>query len=341
LETADVLVLGAGVAGLRCAQLLTEGGARVILLDKGRRVGGRLATRVVDGQPVDHGQVFLHGADPTLRDALDSVSGVTVFWGWPRVVEGKGTPCSPAAFQEGQWRVALAEGINAFPAWLGKDLHARTGVKVKSLKVGKGTVTATDEAGNQYTARDVILTPPAEQSAALMATLPDVEEVRSARSLLTQTGTIPCLTLMAGYDLHVPAPAWDIWFPDDGEVFKLVSHDSRKRRDPKAAVMVYQARSTFSRVHLEEDEAAWAALMLVEAGKRLGAWAATPRWTQAHRWRYARTEGGGRLAAPMCLTLEKDVRVGLAGEMFGMQGGVEAAWLSAARLCARLQGKAP
>ena len=52
---ADVVVVGAGVAGLQCARRLRDAGLQVVVLDKARGVGGRVATRRVDGQPVDHG----------------------------------------------------------------------------------------------------------------------------------------------------------------------------------------------------------------------------------------------------------------------------------------------
>jgi hypothetical protein len=42
-----VLVIGAGMAGLIAALELTRAGARVVILDKGRSVGGRLASRPV------------------------------------------------------------------------------------------------------------------------------------------------------------------------------------------------------------------------------------------------------------------------------------------------------
>ncbi|MFK0170802.1 NAD(P)/FAD-dependent oxidoreductase [Streptomyces sp. NPDC090306] len=57
--TTDVLVVGAGVAGLACARDLLDAGLRVTVLEAGDGVGGRMRTDRVDGFTVDRGfQVF-------------------------------------------------------------------------------------------------------------------------------------------------------------------------------------------------------------------------------------------------------------------------------------------
>jgi monoamine oxidase len=62
----DVLVLGAGVAGLAAARSLAEAGKRVVILEATRRIGGRIYTEYVPGreagpQAVELGAEFVHG----------------------------------------------------------------------------------------------------------------------------------------------------------------------------------------------------------------------------------------------------------------------------------------
>ncbi|MEM9828553.1 MAG: NAD(P)/FAD-dependent oxidoreductase [Planctomycetota bacterium] len=67
----DVIVIGAGIAGLTCARVLHQAGKNVLLLEASQRVGGRIRTDVEDGFRMDHGfQVFLT-AYPTCNRHLD------------------------------------------------------------------------------------------------------------------------------------------------------------------------------------------------------------------------------------------------------------------------------
>lgn len=56
----DVVIIGGGLAGLRCAKTLIDQGLSSLILEASDRIGGRLKTDCVDGFLLDHGfQVFL------------------------------------------------------------------------------------------------------------------------------------------------------------------------------------------------------------------------------------------------------------------------------------------
>jgi len=61
--SADVLVLGAGIAGLAAARTLTDKGLSVILLEARNRVGGRMWTNSSLGVPLDLGASWIHGVN--------------------------------------------------------------------------------------------------------------------------------------------------------------------------------------------------------------------------------------------------------------------------------------
>jgi len=79
-ETADVLVLGAGVAGLAAAQDLARAGLRVIVIEARDRMGGRIFTQHVPGHPlpIELGAEFIHGQPPE-SFALVQQAGLLVY----------------------------------------------------------------------------------------------------------------------------------------------------------------------------------------------------------------------------------------------------------------------
>jgi monoamine oxidase len=68
--THDVVVIGAGFAGLTAARELTKGGLDVVVLEGRDRVGGRSSTTLLAGVPVDLGGTFV---GPT-QDAVKALA---------------------------------------------------------------------------------------------------------------------------------------------------------------------------------------------------------------------------------------------------------------------------
>lgn len=334
---ADVIVVGAGVAGLACARELARGGASVLVLERSRGVGGRCATRRVEGQPVDHGVVFLHGSDPDLVAALCAVEERTALRGWPVRVRGSGIPCRRDAFADGEVRLAYREGVTAFPKSLARGLDVRLRTTVEGVTAKGGGVRLRVQGDpHEFRARAVVLALPVEQTAPFVEQASAGPEAAAVRYLLGATASVPCLTCIAGYPRTAPEPEWDLWLPEESAVVQLVSHDSAKRAGAAQRVLVLQARPRWSRARLEHPPEVWAAELLAEAGRIVGAWAGEPAWTETHRWRWARIDRGDELAAPMKIGLAGGGVLGLAGEYFAPGGGVEAAWRSGRALARRL-----
>ncbi len=69
--TSDVIIIGAGLAGLSCALRLQEQGFTFLILEASERVGGRVATDVVDGYRLDRGFQVLLTDYPQAKRLLD------------------------------------------------------------------------------------------------------------------------------------------------------------------------------------------------------------------------------------------------------------------------------
>ena len=70
-DSADVIIVGAGVAGLAAARLLGEAGLRVLILEARGRIGGRVWTIYSpEGAPVELGAEFIHGVPPNICETI-------------------------------------------------------------------------------------------------------------------------------------------------------------------------------------------------------------------------------------------------------------------------------
>ena len=119
----DVIVIGAGLAGLCCARRLQEHGLAPLVLDGSDGVGGRVRTDRVDGFLLDRGFQVLLTAYPTARATLDYTAldlrpfhpGALVRWGerfhrvadpWRHPLEAFGTVFGPVGSLADKLRVA-------------------------------------------------------------------------------------------------------------------------------------------------------------------------------------------------------------------------------------------
>lgn len=79
----DVIVVGAGVAGLVAAIDLCRAGLCVTLLERANAVGGRVATDLVEGYRLDRGFQVLNTSYPQVRHRLDlDALDIRAFDGW-------------------------------------------------------------------------------------------------------------------------------------------------------------------------------------------------------------------------------------------------------------------
>lgn len=99
----DVVVVGAGVAGAVATVALSRAGRSVLLVDKGRSVGGRLATRRIADARLDHGAQFF-----TVRS--EQFESVVADWQQRGIVD---IWCRGFGDTDGHPRYRAAAGMNA------------------------------------------------------------------------------------------------------------------------------------------------------------------------------------------------------------------------------------
>ncbi|HEY5996254.1 MAG TPA: FAD-dependent oxidoreductase, partial [Candidatus Deferrimicrobiaceae bacterium] len=72
-----IVVLGAGLTGLSAAAALERAGRDFIVLEKEGEVGGWCRSSLVSGYRFDMSGHFLHSADPSIREELASLPGIS------------------------------------------------------------------------------------------------------------------------------------------------------------------------------------------------------------------------------------------------------------------------
>jgi renalase len=331
-EVHDVLVIGAGIAGLTAARELRAAGRRVLVLEKSRGLGGRAATRRWNGFPVDHGAQFFTARSPDFLAQVGEWMTREVCFEWSRGLH-RATDQGPGAPEGDNYpRYACREGMSA----LGRDLAGDDApfvareARVESISRTVDRWEVRSEDGRTFTGRALIVTPPPPQSAALLgASAPD------ASAALARMSMSPCLALVARY-ARIELPWRGIQAPEHA-VVSWIGHDTSKRPDlhPEATIVVIHAAPAFSAEKFGRNEAAVSAELLRTASHlaRVDLEHSTGCFLQ--RWRYAL---GSDRSGPAALHFAGTAPLILAGDAIA-GGKIEGAWQSgreAARLLAEL-----
>ncbi|MFN8792527.1 MAG: NAD(P)/FAD-dependent oxidoreductase [Bdellovibrionales bacterium] len=152
-RSCDALVVGAGLSGLALAHRLQRAQKKVIVLEKSRGVGGRMATRR-DGQALyDHGAQFF-------KVSSNSPSALVTEW-------RHGGLLRSWFLQDGCEYLSSVSGMTAGPKLMARDLDLRLETRVVSLKTSDSldsTIQVLDEKETLWEASRVYLTCPLPQS---------------------------------------------------------------------------------------------------------------------------------------------------------------------------------
>jgi predicted NAD/FAD-dependent oxidoreductase len=278
-----IVVIGAGITGLSAASGLMQAGQTPIIFDKGRGVGGRVATRRVtlpDGTQLqfDHGAQFATAKGAGFAAVLGALQTVGLAAQWHTGGDTGGDAGG------GRSQIIGAPAMSSLARGIAQaaGLQIVQNAAVISVRQDGPLWCISFADGSSVQAERVILTVPAPQLAALLG--PDHDAVRAAASVQMQ----PCLTLMAA--ARAPAPFTAA--RDNAQDLAWIAQDNSKsgRAGNGLTTWIAQTNLSFSLQHLEKSSDEMCALMLPLLCLRLGLAANDIVYSAAHRWRYARAD---------------------------------------------------
>ncbi len=260
-----VAIIGAGLAGLAAARELVAAGHEVVVVEKSRGLGGRLASRRIGGTILDHGSPAIAAPEGSgLRAAIAA---------------------SPAPdMAEADDGVVYASGATRLPKLLAAGLDVRLGVRMAALRSHSDGLELGDERGNTHGVADaVIVTAPAPQAADLLERSPVPDERVAALRTLAYA---PAVMVLAG--LPEGLVSWQSRRPSSAALAE-VRRETPKGRAAVAGVEAFVARldEAAARDLIDASDEAVLERALPALGAVVGAAGAEPAWVQVKRWRYA------------------------------------------------------
>jgi predicted NAD/FAD-dependent oxidoreductase len=305
----DILIIGGGMAGLSAASALTASGQSIIVLDKGRGPGGRMAARRAEiaGEQVsfDHGAQYFTARDPAFQAEVAVWDAAGVAARWPAAGDDAwvGTP-----------------GMNACVRHMAASLDMRWNMRAERLH-RDGALWRVEAGEASFTAGTVLVAVPAEQAAVLLA---DAAPAFAARA--ASVTSAPCWAVMASFAERLPTG--DTLRSDTGPV-SWAARNSAKPERAGAETWVIHASPQRSRELVDNPKEDVAAVLLADFFAATGIAPVAPQHLDAHRWLYALPEAR-KCEGPL---FDPERRIGIAGDWLHSPR-VEGAWLSGRALAA-------
>ena len=292
-----VVVVGAGIAGLMAAQTLVKNSHDVVVVDKGRSPGGRLATRRIDDATLDHGAQFFTVRDPLFKSHVEKWIASGVVTEWCRGFD------SATQNNDGFPRYRGVRGMTDIAKHLANGLDVRC--NTLAFSIARGTTSKWQlkiDDGSVLDADAIIVTCPLPQAYALLVTagieLPEP-------MLRTEYDRTICLLAVLNQSSAIANPG-GLQNPDD--TFSFVA-DNAVKGISSAVALTLHANPQFSLEHWDAPPQDVHDLLLKQAKPWIGD--ATVVTSQVKKW---------RLATPLTIWPERhwaNEMIVLAGDAFG------------------------
>lgn len=280
-QKVDILIIGAGLAGLMAGRRLREHGRTPLILEAAPQVGGRMRTVALGSGRADIGAQFFTARTAVFQKIAVKwlAEGLVFEWSqgwWDGSAEG--------VTGDGFLRYAAVAGMTAVMEYLARPLTVHTGTAALSVMVAEDgwQVAAADD--RLYHSRALILTPPVPQSLALLDA-GDVSLTAVDRAALERIQYAPGLTGLVWVegDVNLPKPGA---LQRPLHPVSWIADNQQKGLSPEAAIVTMHVNPLHSQLWQAAPDGEVMGLLREELRPYLAP-NARIRQSEIYRWPYA------------------------------------------------------
>ncbi|MDA9347742.1 FAD-dependent oxidoreductase [Porticoccaceae bacterium] len=325
----DVLIIGAGLAGLSAANDLHRAGLKVLVVDKGRGLGGRLAGRRIGDATFDHGAQFMTARDSRFKATVAEWIEAGVAEEWYSSYPGH---------PNGHPRYRGVPTMTAVAKYLATDMNVLRTTRVDSIRQGSAQDnqlwSAALDSGETVNAKALLITSPVPQTIDLLAS-GNIPVPADKQARLDRIDYEACIAVMAVLDRPTTIPAPGATAFDQGPIGWI--SDNLQKGVSKIPAVTIHGSGAFSADHYEDDKMQTGQILIDAASPYLGDAKVTEY--QVHGWRYSKPSV---LDPEACMLLSESTSLpplALAGDAFAgprFEGAVLSGWAAAKSLITAL-----
>jgi len=289
----DVVIIGGGLTGVMAARTLKENGIDdVLVIDKGKSLGGRMATRRIGEGRVDHGAQFFTVRTKHFQSFVEELEKNDFVSKW---------------FGKTHSRYKSNNGMNSLVKKLGENLEVKLNTKVINIHKTEDYYLLQTECNTRIAAKAVILTAPVPQSIELLHNL---KIDYTLTEMLEKVTYNPCFVLIASLSNSSDLP--EIGFLNENlpdGVDRIVDH--RKKGISRLTTLSMYTSGEWAKDHYHLEDHEIKALLLENLKPVLQKENIIE--LQLKRWKYSEATS---TIKHTFLDLEQTIPLFLAGDVF-------------------------
>ena len=288
------------MAGLSAAKELVKNGHQVVVLDKGRGVGGRMSTRTINEAKADHGAQYFSAKTSEFQELISQLQSENIVAEWK-------IP------QRENVRYVGGKGMNTIPKKLAQNLNIVLNEKVVLISDNE----VKTESGNSYFFDNLIITIPIPQTTDLFHQS-QINISNQDQAVFDSIHYEPCIAVMAVLNQPTDIVGGGIILENQPVAWIADNFQKGITETPTATL---HASANYSAEHFDDDLQNVAKDMLSSVNQYV--MPDNIQSFQVHRWKFSNAVK--RYEKPFYQVENQNIFLG--GDGFGI-GNVEGAFLS-------------